>query len=104
MLVNLLTNAARRMPADGTIRLEAARIASLIHVQVRNTSSALSAADAARIFDRFYRADPARSRDTGGFGLGLAIVKRLVEAQGGRVWASSDAGVVTVGFSLPPAD
>ena len=69
-----------------------------------NTSSTLSAADTVRIFDRFDRADPARSRDTGGSGLGLAIVKQLVEAQGGRVWASSDAGVVTVGFSLPPAD
>jgi len=104
ILVNLLSNAARHTPADGTIGVETDRVAGLVHVQVRNTGSALSPAEAARIFDRFYRADPARSRDTGGSGLGLAIVKQLVEAQGGRVWASSDAGVVTVGFSLPAAD
>jgi signal transduction histidine kinase len=105
ILVNLLTNAGRHTPADGAIRLDAARAATgPVHIQVHNTGSTLSAADAERIFDRFYRADPARSRDTGGSGLGLAIVKHLVEAQGGRVWASSDGGVTTVGFSLPPAD
>jgi two-component system sensor histidine kinase BaeS len=103
ILVNLLTNAARYASADGVIRVDAALHAGLVHVHVHNTGSALSAADAARIFDRFYRADPTRSRDTGGSGLGLAIVKQLVEAQGGHVWASSDAGVVTVGFSLPHA-
>ena len=53
------------------------------------------------MFDRFYRADPARARDTGGSGLGLAIVKQLVEAQGGEVWARSDGDRVTVGVSLP---
>ena len=60
-------------------------------------------ADVRRVFDRFYRADRARSRATGGSGLGLAILKQLVEAQGGRVWASSDGRGVTVGFSLPEA-
>ena len=54
----------------------------------------------ARVFDRFYRADPSRQRTTGGTGLGLAIVKHLVEAQGGRVWAASDEDSVTVGFAL----
>ena len=58
----------------------------------------------ARLFDRFYRVDAARSRDTGGSGLGLTIVKQLVEAQGGTVRASSDASSVTVGFALPRAD
>lgn len=103
IVVNLLTNAARHTPADGTITIGAAAVDGVVRVEVHNTGSMLEHAEVARLFDRFYRADPARSRATGGSGLGLAIVKQLVEAQGGRVWASSDAGGVTVGFSLPPA-
>ena len=101
IVVNLLTNAARHTPADGTIRVAATVEADRIAIDVRNTGSALDAAALARIFDRFYRADPARGRETGGSGLGLAIVRQLVEAQGGTVRAASDAGSVTIGFSLP---
>jgi two-component system, OmpR family, sensor histidine kinase BaeS len=104
ILVNLLTNAARYTPAGGAIAIDAAVIDDAVRVQVRNTGSALDAAAIGRVFDRFYRADPARSRATGGSGLGLAIVKQLVEAQGGTVWAASDASGVTVGFALPKAD
>jgi two-component system sensor histidine kinase BaeS len=104
VLVNLLTNAARHTPADGTITIGAAAVDDVVRVQVRNTGATLDAAAVGRLFDRFYRADPARSRSTGGSGLGLAIVKQLVEAQGGRVWASSDEAGVTVGFSLPHAE
>jgi two-component system sensor histidine kinase BaeS len=103
IVVNLLTNAARHTPAGGAITVDAAAIDGAVRVQVHNTGSSLDGAEVARLFDRFYRADPARSRATGGSGLGLAIVRQLVEAQGGRVWASSDTGSVTVGFSLPPA-
>jgi len=107
IVVNLLTNAVRYTPPDGAITIEAAGADDLVRVQVRNTGSSLDAASVGRIFDRFYRADPARGRATGGSGLGLAIVRQLVEAQGGRVWAESDgqsdAGSVTVGFALPRA-
>jgi signal transduction histidine kinase len=103
IVANLLTNAARHTPAGGAIAIAVAVDPELVRVDVHNTGSALDAASAARVFDRFYRADPARSRNTGGSGLGLAIVKQLVEAQGGRVWAGSDATGVTVGFSLPRA-
>lgn len=70
-------------------------------LEVGNTGRPLDAEVLARIFDCFYRADPARGRHTGGSGLGLAIVKQLVEAQGGEVWARSDGDSVTVGVSLP---
>ncbi len=54
------------------------------------------------IFERFFRADPARARATGGAGLGLTIVKQLVEAHGGRVWAESAPGAgATFTFTLP---
>ena len=71
-----------------------------VRVEVRNTGSHLEPAALERIFDRFYRGDPARQRATGGTGLGLVIVKHLVEAHGGRVWARSDQDSVTVGFVL----
>ena len=57
--------------------------------------------ECARLFDRFYRTDPARQRSTGGTGLGLSIVKHLAEAHGGRVWAESDCNGVTFHVALP---
>lgn len=101
VVVNLLTNAARHTPAGGSIAVEAVAADGEVRTAVRNSGSALDAEALRRIFDRFYRVDAARSRATGGSGLGLAIVKQLVEAQGGRVWAASDAQGVTVGFALP---
>jgi signal transduction histidine kinase len=74
-----------------------------VRVEVRNTGSRLDAEQIARVFDRFYRADPSRQRTTGGSGLGLAIVKHLVEAHGGRAWAASDEDSVTMGFAVPAA-
>ena len=99
VLVNLMTNAQRHAPADGRITITAQGADGEVRVEVHNTGSDLTAEEIARVFDRFYRADPARQRTTGGAGLGLAIVKHLVEAQGGRVWASGGDGA-RFGFSL----
>ncbi len=101
MLLNLLTNAARHTPPDGRIAVRAEAERDGVAVTVANTGSRLEPSDAARIFERFYRADPARQRHTGGSGLGLAIVKQLAEAQGGAVRARSDDAGVEVGFTLP---
>jgi signal transduction histidine kinase len=103
VLLNLLTNADRHTPPDGDIFVRAARSGNDIGVHVQNTGSSLEAEQLERIFDRFYRVDPARQRTTGGTGLGLAIVKHLVEAQGGRVSAASDATGVALTFTLPAA-
>jgi signal transduction histidine kinase len=71
---------------------------------VADTGCGLTKEQLARAFERFYRADTARQRDTGGSGLGLAIVKALVEAQQGRVWARSAPGAgATFGLALPAA-
>jgi signal transduction histidine kinase len=101
ILINLLTNARRHAPPAAEISARATLIGAEVLVEVRNTGSALDDRQLARLFDRFYRGDPARQRSTGGTGLGLAIVKHLVEAQGGCVGAVSDAEGVTVRFTLP---
>jgi signal transduction histidine kinase len=100
VLVNLMTNAQRHTPAGGRITVDAQNSDGEVRIEVHNSGSDLTAEQIARVFDRFYRADPARQRTTGGAGLGLAIVKHLVEAHGGRVWARAGTGV-TFGFSLP---
>ncbi len=101
VLLNLLTNAARHTPSGGTITVRARRDADHAIIEVHNTGSTIAAADLERVFDRFYRADPARQRSTGGTGLGLAIVKHLVEAQGGRVSARSGEDGVAFAVELP---
>jgi signal transduction histidine kinase len=85
ILLNLLTNANRYTPSDGSIVVRGGTAGGEAFVEVRNTGSRLDDEQLRRLFDRFYRTDPSRQRVTGGTGLGLAIVKHLAEAQGGRV-------------------
>jgi signal transduction histidine kinase len=73
-----------------------------VEVGVRDTGTGIPAEHLPRIFERFYRVDPGRSREEGGTGLGLAIVKHLVEAHGGRVRAESTVGVGTTITALFP--
>jgi signal transduction histidine kinase len=101
VLLNFLTNASRHTPPAGTVTLHARDLDGEVIVEVRNTGSQLSSYEVAHVFDRFYRADPSRERSTGGTGLGLAIVKNIIEAHGGRVWASSDDLGVSFGFAMP---
>ena len=92
ILANLFDNARRYSPAGGTITAQAVREAGGIRVSVRDQGSGIATEHLPRIFERFYRVDPSRSRAEGGTGLGLAIVKHLVEAHGGRVSAQSSLG------------
>ena len=92
ILANLFDNALRHTHPRGRIRVGAQRASGATVVRVSDTGSGIPADHLPRIFERFYRVDPGRSRQEGGTGLGLAIVKHLVEAHGGRVEAESELG------------
>lgn len=90
-LTNLVENAVRHT-AEGTVTVFGEPANDGVWVGVSDTGRGIPREHLPRIFERFYRADPGRSRDSGGTGLGLAIVKHLVEAHGGVVAAESDVG------------
>jgi len=92
ILTNLFDNALRHTPEGGQIRVSADRSGADTVIRVSDTGTGISSDHLPRIFERFYRVDPGRSRQEGGTGLGLAIVKHLVEAHGGRVDAQSELG------------
>jgi signal transduction histidine kinase len=92
VLTNLVQNALRHTPADGTVAVTARAVAEGVQVDVVDTGEGIPAADLPHIFERFYRGEKSRSRETGGAGLGLAIARGFVEAHGGRIWVESEAG------------
>jgi two-component system phosphate regulon sensor histidine kinase PhoR len=92
VLYNLLENAVKYSRENGEIRLQAARRGSEIVLSVGDDGIGISKDDLPRIFERFYRADKARSRELGGTGLGLAIVKHIAQLHGGRMEAESEPG------------
>jgi signal transduction histidine kinase len=92
IFTNLFDNALRHTPTGGRVRVSVQRVGHDTVVRVSDTGSGIGADHLPRIFERFYRVDPGRSRQEGGTGLGLAIVKHLVEAHGGRVEAESELG------------
>jgi signal transduction histidine kinase len=101
VLFNLIQNAIRHTPPDGSVTVSAAAVADGVEVEVADTGGGIGPEHRERIFDPFYRADPSR-RDTGA-GLGLAISRAIVEAHGGQIWLE-DAPVGTrVRFRLPNA-
>ncbi len=92
VLHNLLANALRHTPAEGQIRIVGQTDNARVSLRVEDSGDGIDPQQLSHVFDRFYRTDPSRSRESGGSGLGLAIVKAIVEAHGGVVKASS-AGV-----------
>src|SRR6266481_6161133 len=105
VLYNLLENAVKYSRENGEIRLQAARRDSEIVLSVSDDGLGISKDDLPRIFERFYRADKARSRELGGTGLGLAIVKHIAQLHGGRVEAESELGRgTTIRVVLPGND
>ncbi len=126
VLRNLLNNAIMHTPEGGSITISVAqatkderrktkdegnalqpfvlRPSSFVTLRVSDSGSGIAPEHLTDVFERFYRADRARARATGGAGLGLAIVKQLVEAHGGRVWAANVPGQgACISFTLPAA-
>ena len=100
VLHNLLTNALRHTPSDGSIAVVVSSRGRDVAVAVEDTGQGVSDEDAERMFERFWRGESSRS--TPGSGLGLAIARGLVEAQGGRIWAERrPGGGARVAFTLP---
>lgn len=108
ILVNLFDNAIRHTDEGGTISVAVRPAAngdrSMVRIEVTDDGTGIPIEDLPRIFERFYRADPARSRAEGGTGLGLSIVKHLAESMDGDVAAESELGKgTTIRISLPAA-
>lgn len=102
---NLFDNAYRHTPAGGEISVTVTESDGKVQVAVSDTGSGIPSAALPRIFERFYRVDPARSRAEGGTGLGLAIVRHLLEGMSGAIAAESELGKgTTIRFSLPVAE
>jgi two-component system, OmpR family, sensor histidine kinase BaeS len=104
VLLNLVDNARRHTPAEGTIRIGATVQSRYLLIWVSDTGTGIDPADLPHIFERFYRADRSRTTSTGGSGLGLSIVKAIITAHGGKIWAESALGQGTrITFTLPIA-
>jgi two-component system OmpR family sensor kinase/two-component system sensor histidine kinase BaeS len=116
VLRNLLVNGLRHTPAGGTVTVTAQASESALELAVADTGEGIAAEDLPHVFDRFWRADPARTRLArsrsadnearwyAGSGLGLSIAQSLVEAQGGRIWVESEPGQGSVfRFTVPLA-
>jgi two-component system phosphate regulon sensor histidine kinase PhoR len=85
VFVNLLENAVRYTQSGGRVQVAARRLDGMVRLEVRDDGPGIEPRHRDRVFERFYRVDPGRSREMGGTGLGLSIVKHLVQAMGGRV-------------------
>ncbi len=101
-LINLLDNALRHTPPGGTITVRVGPHDRAIRLSVEDTGPGIEAQHLSHLFERFYRVDHARDRQSGGTGLGLAIVKEIVEAHGGSIQAHSQPGNgTTMTINLP---
>jgi len=100
-LANLISNAIRHSPEGGSIRVRVEGTESGTNLEVENSGESIAQEHLARIFDRFYRADPSRHRISEGAGLGLAITRSIVQAHGGEISVRPTADGVCFTIRLP---
>jgi signal transduction histidine kinase len=103
VLFNLIQNAIRHTPADGSVVVRAEPIADRIEIEVADNGDGIAADDREHVFTAFYRAGADAARTNGGAGLGLAVSRAIVEAHGGRIWLPDSEHGTRVRFSLPVA-
>ena len=103
VLFNLIQNAIRHTPADGSVVVRAEPVADRIEIEVADTGDGIAALDREQVFEAFYRGGADTSRTSGGAGLGLAVSRAIVEAHGGKIWLPESAAGTRVRFSLPAA-
>jgi signal transduction histidine kinase len=101
---NILGNALRYIPTGGMVRITSKLVSEGVIVSVIDNGPGVQSADLPHLFDRFWRGEPSRSRETGGSGLGLTIAHRIIQAHQGRIWAEqTQGGGLTIHFLLPVA-
>jgi len=102
VLMNIMSNALKYTPNGGTIGILSGSSNGVVWVKIEDTGVGIPQDDMDRVFDRFYRVDKARSRESGGTGLGLSIAKEIIARHGGDIKIESAAGIGTsVTVSLP---
>jgi signal transduction histidine kinase len=103
VLFNLIQNAIRHTPADGSVTVRAEPGQDGVEIEVADTGDGISAGDRDRVFDAFFRGGSEAARTSSGAGLGLAISRAIVEAHGGRIWLEDSDRGTRVRFALPAA-
>ncbi len=103
VLFNLIQNAIRHTPADGSVVVRAESVATGIEFEVADTGDGIAAEERERVFTAFYRGGADSARTHPGAGLGLAVSRAIVEAHGGRIWLADAAVGTRVRFTLPAA-
>jgi signal transduction histidine kinase len=101
VLFNLIQNAIRHTPADGSVVVRAAGVGDEVEIEVADTGAGIAPDDRERVFEPFFRGGAQAARPADGAGLGLAISRAIVEAHGGRIWLADAPAGTAVRFSLP---
>jgi signal transduction histidine kinase len=103
VLFNLIQNAIRHTPSDGSVVVRAEAVAHAIEIEVSDTGDGIADDERELVFNAFYRSGDDAARTAAGAGLGLAVARAIVEAHGGRIWLPAAAEGTRVRFSLPVA-
>jgi signal transduction histidine kinase len=101
VLFNLIQNAIRHTPADGSVTVAAEAMGERVEIEVADTGEGMAVSDRDRVFEPFFRGGDGAARSGGGTGLGLTICRAIVEAHGGKIWFAESPRGTRVRFSLP---